>query len=306
VTESIFFGALAGLGLFAFVRVWLRPKAGLASMLARIDNGTRSMSTHTLTALEEGEQESRVDGFMRKLADRLEVMAADRGWRLGRVRSDLALMNRTLGGYLATKVILGLILFLIAPVLWTVLQVLAIALPASVPALAAIVFGAFGFFIPDLALRSEAGVRRREFRRVVGVFLDLVAMNLAGGRGLPEALLSASTISEQWCVVRIRQSLANARLFGTTPWAALGVLGQEIDVEELRDLSAALSLAADDGAKIKQSLSARAATIRRRELTEAQGEAGEKSQSMLVAQLVLCMAFLIFLVYPALAQLSNQ
>ena len=59
----------------------------------------------------------------------------------------------------------------------------------------------------------------------------LVAMNLAGGRGLPEALLTASTISDNWALLRIRQALANARLFGTTPWAALGELGREIGVE---------------------------------------------------------------------------
>lgn len=303
---AIAFGALVGIGLFAFVRVWLRPKPGITTMLARIDTGSRSMSTHTTTALEREAPQSRTDTLMRRLADRLEVMAADRGWRLGRVRADLGLTNRSVGAFLASKVVLGLVLFLLAPLLWAALRVTGVPVPPAVPALAAILFGLFGFFLPDLALRSEAGVRRREFRRVVGIFLDLVAMNLAGGRGLPEALLSASTISEQWCVVRIRQTLANARLYGTTPWAALGELGREIDLEELRDLSASLALAADDGAKIRQSLTARSATIRRRELSDAAGEAGEKSQSMLVAQLVLCMAFLIFLVYPALAQLSTQ
>ena len=163
--------------------------------------------------------------------------------------------------------------------------------------------GLFGFFLPDLALRSEAAKRRRDFRRSVGVFLDLVAMNLAGGRGLPEALLAAATVSDHWTLVRIRQALANARLYGTTPWAALGDLGKEIELEELQDLSGALSLAADDGAKIRASLSARAATMRRKELAQAEGEEGEKSQSMLVAQMLISTAFLIFLAYPAVAQL---
>ena len=91
-----------------------------------------------------------------------------------------------------------------------------------------------------------------------------------------------------------------------TPWAALGALGTDIGVDELRDLSAALALAADDGAKIRQSLSARAATLRRRELSDVEGEAGESSQSMLVAQLVICMAFMIFLAFPAVSQLTKQ
>src|ERR1700712_3744213 len=104
-------------------------------------------------------------------------------------------------------------------------------------------------------------------------------------------------------MIRIRQSLANARLYGTTPWVALGDLGKEIGVDELEELSGALVLAADDGAKIRSSLSARAATLRRRELTQAEGEEGEKSQSMLVAQMLISTAFLIFLGYPAVSQL---
>jgi tight adherence protein C len=305
VITSLLSGALVGLGLFAVIRVWLRPKPGIATLLYRIDAGTKSMSTRTVTDLED-DRHSLVDSWMRRLADRFEVVAVERGWRLGRVRRDLAMMNRTVGSYLAAKVVYGIGLLLLAPILWSAARVAGVPLPAAAPALGALVFGLFGFFLPDLALRSEADERRNEFRRVVGIFLDLVAMNLAGGRGLPEALLTASTISEHWALIRIRQALANARLFGTTPWAALGNLGTDIGVDELRDLSAALALAADDGAKIRQSLSARAATLRRRELADVEGEAGESSQSMLVAQLVICMAFMIFLAYPAIAQLTRQ
>jgi tight adherence protein C len=307
VIEAALFGALVGLGVYAGARVWLRPRPGVATLIARIDSGTRSMTSLTATELElERGMGGRAGVGMARLGDRMDALAAERGWRLGRVRSDLAIMNRTVGAFLATKVVLGLALFLLAPVLWTGLQLTGIGLSAAIPALAALLLGLFGFFLPDVVLRSEAATRRRDFRRVVGIFLDLVAMNLAGGRGLTEALLSASTISDQWTLVRIRQTLANARLFGTTPWAALGALGKEVDVEELRDLSAALILAADDGAKIRQSLSARAATLRRRELADEEGDAGEKSQSMLVAQLVICMAFLVFLAYPAVSALTQS
>lgn len=303
---AIFFGALAGAGVYALVRVWLRPQPGLATLIHRIDTGRKSMTTATVTDLEAEHGASRVDSLMRRLADRLEVVAVERGWQLNRLRTNLALMNRTLGAFLAAKVAYGLGLLILAPVLWGTARVVGISLPLQIPAVVAIALGLFGFFLPDLALRSEATERREDFRRVVGIFLDLVAMNLAGGRGLPEALLTASTISDNWALLRIRQALGNARLFGLTPWAALSDLGVAIGVDELRDLSAALSLAAEDGAKIRQSLASRAATLRRRELAEVEGEAGEKSQSMLVAQLLICMAFLVFLAYPSLAQLARQ
>ena len=42
-----------------------------------------------------------------------------------------------------------------------------------------------------------------------------------------------------------------------------------------------------------------AVLVRYRELADIEGKAGERSQSMLVAQLLLCAGFLIFLAYPA-------
>lgn len=300
-------GALVGLGLYAFARVLMRPQPGLATMLARIEHGQKSMQAHTITELDSSfaGMSDRGRSVMAHLADRLEVVAAEQGWRFGRVRADLAIMNRSVGAFLAMKIALALVFVFVAPLIWAVLALTGLALPPAVPAVFALALGAFGFFIPDLALRSEAATRRREFRRTVGIFLDLVAMNLAGGRGLPEALLAASTISDHWSLVRIRQTLANARLIGITPWQALGELGEDIDLEELRDLGAALGLAAEDGAKIRQSLAARAATLRRKELSDSEGEEGERSESMLVAQLLLVTAFLIYLAYPAITRLLN-
>lgn len=305
IVESLLTGAAVGLGLYALVRVFVRSRPGVGAMVARIDSGQRSMRTHTVTSSERPGSgvAGAVEGLQSRIADWVEVRAAERQWDVGRTRSDLAVMNRTIGQFVATKVLLGVGLFLLGPVVWAVLRVSGAPLPAAAPVVLALLLGVFGFFVPDLALRGEAEQRRRDFRRVVGAFLDLVAMNLAGGRGLPEALLAASTISDHWSLVRIRQALANARLFGTTPWAALGELGDELGIEELRDMSGALGLAADDGAKIRASLSARAATLRRKEMSDEEGQAGERSQSMLVAQMLICAAFLVFLAYPAVAQL---
>jgi tight adherence protein C len=128
-------------------------------------------------------------------------------------------------------------------------------------------------------------------------------MNLSGGRGVPEALMAASEIGGGWSMWRIRDALANARITGQTPWQALGALGEEIRVDELRDLAAALSLVAEDGAKVRESLTARAVSLRRRELADLEGQAGERSQSMLVAQMFLVAGFLVFLVFPVVGVL---
>jgi tight adherence protein C len=304
-------GALTGFGCFALVRALIRPRPGVGALVARIDAGRRSMTGYTVTELQARrglDQTARgldetARGVHRRLGDRVEVLVAERGWRLYRTRTDLAMVSRPLGAHLASKLLAALGLVVVVPLAWGILRTYGIPLPGFFPAAVALVLALLGFFLPDLALRQEADRRRRQFRRSVGIFLDLVAMNLAGGRGLPEALLAASTISDHWTLIRIRQALANARLLDRTPWEALGGLGDELGIEELRDLSGALTLAADDGAKIRHSLGARAATLRRKELSEAEGQAGEQSQSMLVAQLLICSAFLVFLAFPAVSML---
>src|SRR5689334_17898656 len=159
---ALFTGALTGLGVYALVRVFLRPRPGVATMLARIEGGQRSMSTHTLTVSEAEGLSGRVQGGMNRLADRLEVMAVDRGWELGGMRTDLALMGRTRGTHLATKVAVATLLFLLAPVVWSVLRIAGMTLPSAVPAVLALGLAAFGFFMPDLALKSEAAKRRED------------------------------------------------------------------------------------------------------------------------------------------------
>ena len=148
-------------------------------------------------------------------------------------------------------------------------------------------------------MRRDAADKRKDLRRVIGAYLDLVSMNLAGGRGLPEALMAAAEISDGWALMRIRNCLADARITGTSQWVALGRLGDELGIEELQDLGVTLALVADDGAKVRESLASRAETMRHRELAEIEGEAGEQSQSMLVAQLLLAAGFLVFLIFPA-------
>jgi Flp pilus assembly protein TadB len=200
---------------------------------------------------------------------------------------------------------LGFLGLILPPILLLALGFAGLHLSVIIPVWVALVFAGVFFMLPDLELKQQVDKRRRDFRHAIGAFLDLVAMNLSGGRGVPEALMAASEIGEGWAFWRIRDALANARITGQTPWQALGVLGEEVQVSELKDLSAALSLVAEDGAKVRESLTARAASLRRRELADLEGQAGERSQSMLVAQMLLAAAFLIFLMYPAIQTLLH-
>ncbi|MFK3736063.1 type II secretion system F family protein [Streptomyces sp. NPDC088090] len=213
-------------------------------------------------------------------------------------RADLAVLDRSWENFLATKIILAAAGVIFGPFLFAVIWQLGMGSNPVIPVWMALICGGV-FFLPDFEVRRDAADKRKDLRRVIGAYLDLVSMNLAGGRGLPEALMAAAEISDGWALTRIRNCLADARITGTSQWVALGRLGDELGVEELRDLSVTLGLVADDGAKVRESLASRAETMRHRELAEIEGSAGEKSQSMLVAQLLLCAGFLVFLIFPA-------
>lgn len=295
-------GAFAGLGVL-LLAIAVRPRRpGLASTLRQLDAARGAADPGF--ALRQGARPA--TGLSANVGRQLVQLAAERGWRLNRVRQDLAMVEKSLELHLATKVFLAGVGFLLFPVAGTILLAAGVHLPVAIPLVAAFGLAAFFFFLPDLTLKSEAATMRKDFRHAVGSFLDLVSMNLSGGRGVPEALSSAAQIGSGSAIDRIRDTLAFARLQGVTPWAALGQLGDRIGMIELVDLSTALVLVADDGAKVRESLSARAASMRSRELSEAEGEAGERSETMLVAQLLLCTAFLLFLAYPAAVRIFSS
>jgi tight adherence protein C len=292
-------GAITGLGLLA-VYVAVRPaKPTISGTLARLD-AHRPTAEISAASVREG-----LTGWRGALGRSMAQALADRGITMTSTRADLNVMGRSVEGHLASTVLFGVGGLIFGPVMVGLMAVIGLRAGFALPVALALLFALVAAALPTLELRSEAAKRRRDFRHATGAFLDLVAMNLAGGRGVPEALTMASQVGTGWPFARLRDALAFARLQGLTPWAALGRLGDELAVEELRDLAAALTLVADDGAKVRASLGARAATLRRRELAEAEGKAGERTQSMLVAQLLICLGFLLFLAYPAVYNIFN-
>jgi Flp pilus assembly protein TadB len=295
--EYIFLGALVGLGVYLLIRALIPTRSSATVTVAQID-ALRELGPYSAEA--GGGTSSFKENVGRRMAD----FYVRQGWQQRSLRADLAILDRGWESFLTTKIGLAAYGFVFVPLIYAMLWVLGAHLTFLVPLWLTLIVAAGFFVLPDLEVRQKARERREDFRRVVSAYLDLVAMNLAGGRGLPEALMAAAEISDGWAVRRIRNTLSDARLSGQTQWAALASLGQAVGIDELVDLGSALALTADDGAKIRTSLASRAETMRRRELSEIEGKAGQKSQSMLVAQVLLCAGFLVFLIYPAITQIA--
>ncbi len=215
MTTVMLVGACAGLGVLLLVLQFDTGRASGASELARLD-AARARTQRTAT-LREDEHEERESLRVRKLGAQIRALFEARGWNLpAGLRADLAVMGGTVEGHLGMSLLAG-VAGLFAPTVMIAPAIYFFGASVSTPVWLALVGALLGAALPTLQLQGNAKERRRDFRHVVSSFLDLVSMNLAGGRGVPEALQSAVSLSNGWGMVRIRETLQNARLQGVTP-----------------------------------------------------------------------------------------
>ncbi|PVG82116.1 type II secretion system protein [Nocardioides gansuensis] len=290
MTTGLLLGCLLGGSACLFLFALVPPRPRLASAVAKWEQGRARHAG--LTA---GESDDPRERMGRWILARL----ARRGVTLDQLRADLALTGNTLEAHLVRKAGLGLFGLLLPAFLAGAVMILGMHPPMTLPALGGLALASLFFWVPDLEVTRQAQQRRHELRRALSCYLDLVSMSLAGGRGMPEALPTAARIGRGWAFELIRDTIEHARYTGITPWAALADLGERTRMPELQDLGGSLLLVADDGAKVRSSLTARAVSQRRRQLAEAEGAAEKADQTIQMAQVVLAVGFFLFIGYPA-------
>jgi len=292
MTFGLLLGAALGASLCLLVFALVPPRPALANVVGRWERQRARQAAIVELDVDDTSWQGRLGRW-------LVAQLAQRGITLGKLRADLELTDYTLEGHLVRKMTYGLLGLLLPTILTVTMMAIGVTPPITVPAVGGLALGALFFWVPDLSVVQAAEQRRHELRRALSCYLDLVAMSLAGGRGIPEALPTAARIGTGWAFELLRSTIDRARLVGDTPWAALADLGKRTGMQELQDLGGALMLVADDGAKVRQSLTARASTQRRRQLAEAEGAAAKADQSMEMAQVVLFIGFVLFLGFPA-------
>ena len=292
MTTGVLLGAALGGALCLLLYALVPPRPQLATAVSRWERQRSRQVEVTTTSVE-------TTGRREQLGRWMAAVLAQRGITLGKLRTDLALAGKTLETHLARKAGYALIGLLLPSVFTAVLLAAGITPPLVLPAAGGLLLAVFFFWVPDLSAAQQAEQRRHELRRALSCYLDLVAMSLAGGRGVPEALPTSARIGTGWAFELLQDTLEHAKYVGTSPWAALAELGERTGMGELADLGGALLLVADDGAKVRSSLTARASTQRRRQLAEAEGAAEKADQSIQMAQVVLAVGFVLFLGYPA-------
>lgn len=294
-------GALVGLGAIVSWRLLFPSPPPLQ---AAIDRLQRRNQLVRITATDQTDGISEFLG--RTVGASLGRILRNLGLRLDSLEPDLRLVGRSLDQHLAQKVVLaffGLALPAVVAAVWTVGG---FNVPLTFPTGVGLVLGVFFFFAPDITLRSETEERRKAFKQALGSFLDLVVISLAGGSGVESALRDAASVGRGWAFAQLRNALEVTALTGETPWAALARLGEEVGVTELVELSATVSLAGTEGARVRDSLAVKAASLRDHALAEAEAEAQSTTEKMALPVVLLFLGFLILIGYPAVDAVVNN
>lgn len=291
MTAAVVLGLAFGAAVLLFARAAFPPRQDLAVTLGRWEVARRHA----------GRARSDNPTYRDRIGLWVSDEFAKRGTEFPRQRTDLAITGKTLEEHISGMVVTAIVGFFAPTLLSVFARAIGLNFGFVIPVVVGLLIAGLTIIGANAQLRTEADEKRDELRRALGTYLDLVSMSLAGGRGVPEALPTSAAIGTGWAFELIGDTINNARRIGDTPWKALGDLGERVGLQELKDLSAALSLVGDSGAKIRASLQARSATLRRRELADAATDASNASESMGVANILLAFGFLALIGYPAAA-----
>ncbi len=274
-------GALVGLGVFILVSHLVPGRPRLDAALTRIAGAAA--------------QHAEVPP-LRAMSRRLVVVAP---W-LPIPKADLALLGQDQEGWLASKIALGLSGLAVIPVLTVMALSLGYRPSLTLPLVASIALGAALFFAPDLVTRVNGAEKRADFRHALSSYLDLVSLERGAGAGPTEALEAAAQIGGGWAFARIAGALADARKASRPPWEGLASLAEQTGVFELADLAEIAEVAGSEGARILQTLNARAESMRAQALAATRAKAGSRSTTMVVPIAMLASGFLVLLIFPVI------
>ncbi len=224
---------------------------------------------------------------------------------LGRLESRLRTLGKPVEAHAFEK-LLGGISGLFIPVMFSlVLTAAGVSISPGVIVAVAVGLSVAGFMYPDLGLSDRIERRRRDFRHSMSAYLDLVTIILAGGGGLETALQTSADLGDGWAFTEIRTALNRARLTSRTPWDVFDDLGEELGVDELRELAAAAHLAGDQGARIRASLAAKADSMRARQTAAIEAQAEAATEKMLLPVVTLVVGMILFIGFGVVQAIST-
>ena len=272
-------GMLTGLGCWLIVSELVPAAPDLRAALRRLDSGGGVSQPSSWPA--------RLSGGLGAVPRWLPVPGA-----------DLRLLGQDVSGWVATKIGYGVVGLALAPALSALLLLGGRPVPWVLPAAGSLALGALMFCLPDVVTRVKAADRRADFRHALTSYLDLVALERGAGAAPTEALEAAAAVGGGWAFERISSALDRARKASLPPWDGLSALAAEIGITELADVAEIAGVAGQEGARILDTLTARAESMRAQALTAMKARAGARSTTMVLPIALLAGGFLVLLIFP--------
>lgn len=288
---AVIAGLVAGLGLLLVVREFVPAHPHLPSALARLSGADAVPAPGHAPA----------PGLEARLGRVLERRLRERpGIRVP--ASDLGLLRVPVQAWFGRKALYALLGLGFPPLGVLVVALIGLPLPIGIPVVASVLLAAGMWFIPDVEVRAKAALARQEFARAVTAYIDLTALERAGGSGATQALERAALVGDSWVFERLREELQRARWAGVPPWEALDRLSGELGVPELADVADIMRLSGEEGASVYENLRARSRGMRTAQLSREEAQANADSERMVIPVALLGLIFLAILAYPAMVR----
>ena len=279
-------GAAVGLGMWIIAVGLVQPRPDLVATLTapRPVTASRRQEMQTLSR------------------QRLRARIEDRlgRWQIAVPAKDLAILGLAKGRFLLWRVGVVLLLLLTGPLYAVMIWALGAGVPYAVPQLFGVAAAGVGWYGVGVGIRDRASTRRRQMRYALVSYLTLVALHRAAGLGMGAALVQAAELSPAWTYRRIGDRIASSAREGDSPWTGLSDLATELGINELADLASIAHTAAQRGAGVYSTLMARAASLRRELQKQEETAAAQTTTYLVLPMLLMLIAAMGFLAYPAL------
>jgi len=288
--------ALAGvtfaLGLLVIARGWQPRPEPLATAMARLH------STGVSAKPSAPSWDERLGGLAIR---RVGPMAA----AVHRARTDLRIVGRSPDEQAGRVLVFGMFGLFLGPWVAAIGWSAGAAPPAFLVGGAGLIGAAVGVVEPWTSVRRQATQLRGDFLLALAAWCDMLAMTLAAGRGIEQAVATATLAGDGPAFAELRGALGGGHVRGVTPWVSLSALGGELGIDDLKELASTITLAGEDGVAVREAVRTKAHTIRERITSDTERSAERDTAEMATPTVAVALGFLVFLSYPGIVALSN-
>ena len=288
VTAVVGAGALVGSGVWLIATGWSPARPPLQVVLGRLGKSPVEV---------EPDATDSIDVRVGRLARKIGLVEKS----LTPMRADLRILHRSPEEQAALVVTYAVLGLLFMPVIAAGCYLIGIRFPIAIPIWMAFLGGGLGALTAIRSVKPAAAKRRRSFSHALSAFCDVCGMSLSAGRGVESSMEAAANAGAGWPFVELQTALRAGYVRGETPWDALARLGRDADLPDLSELAAAISLAGDQGAAVRETIGSKAKAIRERLTSDVERNASAITERMGIPATFLLLGFILFLGFPAIA-----